>query len=108
MGDLLVVPSKDQFDRQATLHRQIRDSLHEVVSTFDVHHETILSQLDSSQPNQVEHYQQWWQTFRGHLLQHATLHAEFAQHLVTAQQDYQSTEQQITNSLQTSSTPSQS
>jgi len=106
MGESIVVPAKDQFDQQAKLHRQIRDSLHEVVSTFDVHHETILSQLDSSQANQVEQYQQWWQTFRGHLVQHATLHDELAQHLIAAQQEYQSTEQQITNALQTDPTPS--
>ena len=108
MNELLVVPSKDQFDIQAKLHREICDRLHEVVSTFDVHHTTILSQLDSSQPGQVESYQQWWQKLKTALLQHATLHDQFAQHLEVAQQNYQENEQQIVNSLQTGQTASQS
>ena len=108
MNELLVVPSKDQFDLQAGVHRQIRDHLREVVSTFDVHHATILSQLDSSQAGQIENYQQWWQKFKTHLLQQATLHDQFAQHLETAQQNYQENEQQIVNTLQTSPTASPS
>ncbi len=108
MNELLVVPSKDQFDRQAGVHRQIRDSLHEVVSTFDVHYDTILSQLDRSQTNQVESYQEWWQKLKTCLLQRATLHDQFAQHLEVAQQNYQENEQQIVSSMQTSPTPSPS
>ena len=107
MNELLVVPSKDQFDRQAGVHRQIRDSLHEVVSTFDVHYDTILSQLDSSQASQIKSYQQWWQKLKTSLLQQATLHDQFAQHLEIAQHNYQENEQQIVTSLQTSPTPSQ-
>ena len=108
MNELLVVPSKDQFEIQAKLHREICDRLHEVVSTFDVHHSTILSQLDTSQPGQVESYQHWWQKLKMCLLQHATLHEQFAQHLETAQQNYQENEQQIASSLQTSPTTSPS
>ena len=107
MDEYLVVPPKEHFDIQVKLHRQIRDHLREVVSTFDIHHGTILSQLDSSQPNQVENYQQWWQKLRIGLLQHATLHDQFAQHLETAQQNYQENEQYIANSLQINSTTSQ-
>jgi hypothetical protein len=101
MGDLIVVPSKDQFDLQTRLHRQVRNSLYEVVGMFDIHHDTILSQLDSAQTSQIENYRQWWQTLRSFLLQQATLHDEFAQHLEMARQSYHIHEQQVVSSLQT-------
>jgi hypothetical protein len=81
------------------MHRQIRDHLHKVVRTFDAHHTTILSKLASSQARQVESYQEWWQKFKTCLLQQATLHDQFAQHLEIAQQSYQENEQQIVSSM---------
>ena len=101
MDDLIVVPAKDRFDQQAGVHRQIRDSLHEVVSTFEVHHNTILSQLDGSQARQVESYQEWWQKLKASLLQQATLHDQFAQNLEIARENYSESEQQMVHALQT-------
>ncbi len=108
MNELLVVPLKDQFDRQAGVHRQIRDSLYEVVSTFDIHYDTILSQLDSSQAGQIASYQEWWQTFKTCLLQHATLHDQFAQHLEISQQNYHENDSTPSTLLQTDRATSQS
>ena len=100
MDDLIVVPAKDQFELQAGLHRQIRDGLDEVVNTFDIHYNTILSQLDSSQARQIEGYQEWWQKLRACLLQHVTLHDQFAQNLEIARQNYSESEQKMVHALQ--------
>lgn len=48
----------DQFSQQAQLHHKISYSLKEVVSSFDIHHDNIISQLDSSLQ---ESYREWWQ-----------------------------------------------
>jgi hypothetical protein len=100
VDDLIIVPAKDQFDLQAELHRQIRDSLDEVVNTFDIHYNEILSQLDGSQAKQIGSYQEWWQKLRECLLQHATLHEQFAQNLEIARQNYSESEQQMVHALQ--------
>jgi hypothetical protein len=90
----LIVPQDDNFSRQAKVHHQIRDSLNEIVSSFDVHHDTILNQLDSSQ---IGHYSDWWQIVKTYLLNQADLHDQLGKHLITAQGNYQTADLDIAN-----------
>ena len=79
----LAVPQRDQFILQARLHSQIRDSLNEIVRSFEIHHDTILSQLDASQTTP---YGEWWQ--------------KLGKNLITASEDYQATDQNVAQSIQ--------
>jgi hypothetical protein len=90
------VPEIDYFTQQSQMHYQVRDGLNELISDFTRHHETILSQLDSSQ---VEHYSTWWQDLKTSLSNQATLHDQLGKHLITAGQNYQTFDQDLAKSM---------
>ena len=93
----LAVPQRDQFILQARLHSQIRDSLNEIVRSFEIHHDTILSQLDASQTTP---YSEWWQKLKPQLMHQADLHNQLGKNLITASEDYQATDQNVAQSIQ--------
>ncbi len=95
--DTLVVPSKEQFSEQAKMHVNVSDKLKEMVSSFEHHHETILSHLDSSQ---VAYYREWWKELKGQFLKQADLHEQLGKHLITAGDNYHDADQDIAQSLQ--------
>lgn len=92
-----IVPEADQFSTQANIHHQVRDSLKEIVSSFDVHHNTIFTLLNSSQ---TEHYGSWWQTLKTYLLNQADLHDQLGKNLLTAGGNYHTTDQNVAKSFQ--------
>jgi uncharacterized protein YukE len=91
------VPEANQFNQQAQLHYQVRDGLNQLISDFTHHHDTILSQLDSSQ---VEHYSTWWQNLKTYLSNQAYLHDQLGKNLITAGENYQTVDQNIAKSMQ--------
>ena len=93
----LVVPPEDQFSLQAQLHQQIQDSLNAIVSSFEIHHSTIVSQLNASQ---VEPYHEWWQKLKPQLLHQASLHGQMGKNLRTAGENYHTSDQNIAQVMQ--------
>ena len=98
-----VLARPNQFSQQAQLHHKIRDSLKEVVSSFDVHHDNIVSQLDSSYQ---EGYRKWWQNLRKYLLNHAELHDQMGNNLKTAGGNFDTVDEDIAKYMQGNGTPS--
>lgn len=92
----LTVPEVDHFNQHAQLHYQVRDGINEFITDFDSHHETILSQLDSSQ---VEYYRTWWQNLKTYLSNQATLHDQLGKHLIAAGANYYTLDQNIATSM---------
>jgi hypothetical protein len=93
---IIKVPASDHFSQQAQLHYQVRDGINDLIDDFSRHHDTILSQLDSSQ---VEHYRTWWQNLKTYLSNQATLHDQLGQHLITAGEHYHTLDQNITTAM---------
>lgn len=92
----LEIPPQDRFATQAQIHLDIRDSLQEFVTRFNVHHDEIVSKLDLKQAAQ---FSQWWDNLRTCFNQHADLHDQLALHLQNAGQSYYQLEGNITTAF---------
>lgn len=82
----------DALDQQAKLHQQFSDAFQNIISSFTIHHETILSHLPA---DHSEQYRQWWNDFKGYLQQHVELHNQLNLYLQQAKAAYTSNEQQL-------------
>ncbi|GCE12530.1 hypothetical protein [Tengunoibacter tsumagoiensis] len=102
MTDKLVAPETDHFSDQAKIHHQIRDKLREAVSSFDTHHDTITGQLESSQ---TEHYSDWWRLLKNYMLDQADLHEQLGNNLITAGNNYYTSDQNVANKMQETPIP---
>ncbi|HEU5379783.1 MAG TPA: hypothetical protein VFV38_30535 [Ktedonobacteraceae bacterium] len=86
----------DALDQQAKLHQQFSLAFQDVITTFKIHHETILNFLPA---DHMEPYRQWWEDFSKYLQQHVELHNQLGTYLQKAKDAYITNEQNTKNSF---------
>ncbi|MBV9616503.1 MAG: hypothetical protein JO031_13700 [Ktedonobacteraceae bacterium] len=100
MAEEIVVKNPDLFTSQAQKHRQMADHTLTMLGTYQVHHDNLVDAMTNScMAEAMAPYIEWWETFRDHLLSHAELHQQMADHLEKAITNYSENETTLTRSF---------